>query len=78
MYKALDAARVNFSSYHPQTNSAMEGFHWTLKSMFRKLKGGSMEWDVLLPILFAYKEAPVVATEFSLFDIILANITRAP
>ena len=31
--------------------------------MFRNLKGDSMERDVLLPILlFAYMEAPVVAT----------------
>ena len=74
----MDAAHVTFSFNHPQTNSAMERFHWTLKSMFRELKGGSMEWDVLLPILFAYKEAPVVATEFFLFDIILADMTRAP
>ena len=47
--------------------------------MFIKLKGDGMEWDVLLPILlFANREAPVVATGFSPFDIILADMSRTP
>ena len=55
-------------------------FHGTLKSMFRKLKGDAIEWDMLLHfLLFAYREAPAVATGFSPhLTLCLADMMGAP
>ena len=47
--------------------------------MFRKLKGDGVEWDVLLTfLLFAYREAPAVATRFFPFDLMFGRHIRGP
>ena len=47
--------------------------------MYRKLKGGGVEWDVLLPfLLYAYREAPAVATRFYPFDLMFGRHIMGP
>jgi hypothetical protein len=65
---------------HPQTNTAVERFHRTLKSMMRALAfEHHMEWDEALPLLlFAYREVPVAEYGFSPYELVFGRYVRGP
>lgn len=58
IYKLLGIRGVKTSPYHPQTDSLVECFNKTLKSMLRKfVEDLGADWDQWLPfLLFAYRE----------------------
>ncbi|XP_060748945.1 uncharacterized protein LOC132861438 [Tachysurus vachellii] len=65
--RLLQLKHLRTSVYHPQTDSLVERFNQTLKSMLRKVvdqEGWS--WDLLLPfVLFAIRETPQASTGFT-------------
>jgi len=64
----------------PQTDSLVERFNQTLKSMLRKsATQEGKDWDKLLPyLLFAYREVPQTSTGFSPFKLLYGWPVRGP
>jgi transposase InsO family protein len=62
--KFYGVCQLHSSVSHPQTNTAVERFHCTMKSMIRALSyEHGIEWDDALPLLlFAYSPSDIGAT----------------
>ena len=55
VYQLLGVHRLNTSAYHPHTDSLIERFNRTIRSMLAKtVKQGGKDWELRLPfVLFA-------------------------
>lgn len=71
---------IRTSAYLPQTDSLVERFNGTLKSMLRKAATEEeKDWDELIPyLLFAYREVPQASTGFSPFELVYGQQVRGP
>ena len=71
---------IHTSPYHPQTDSLVERFDRTLKTMLRKTAvDEGKDWDRVLPyVLFAYREVPQSSTGFSPFELLYGWALRGP
>ncbi len=78
--KFYGVCQIQSSVAHPQTNTAVERFHGTLKSMIRALSHEhGIEWDDALPLLlFAYREVPVAEYGFSPYELVFGRYVRGP
>lgn len=68
------------SSYHPESQGALERFHQTLKSMLKKycVETGN-EWDEGIPfVLFAIRETVQESLRFSPADLVFGHSVRGP
>lgn len=76
----LGIVQITSTSYHPQSQGAIERFHQTLKTILRKLcVENPQKWDEVLPyVLFAIREAPNVDTGFSPFYLMFGRDVRGP
>ena len=72
--------QLKSSVAHPQTNTAVERFHRTLKQMLRAfLDKYDAEWDDALPhLLFAFREIPVAEYGFSPYELLFGRYVRGP
>ena len=80
LYRMLHIHPIRMSPYYPLTDSLVERFNQTLKSMLQKsaTKEGK-DWDKLLPyLLFAYREVPQSSTGFSLFQLLYGWPVQGP
>uniref|UniRef100_A0A3B1K8B9 Gypsy retrotransposon integrase-like protein 1 n=1 Tax=Astyanax mexicanus TaxID=7994 RepID=A0A3B1K8B9_ASTMX len=78
--KTLQIKHVVSSSYHPESQGALERFHQTLKSMLRKycLDSGR-QWDDGVPFaLFATREAVQESLGFSPAQLVFGHSVRGP
>ena len=79
VYKFLGISHIKTAPYRPQSNGCLKKFHHTLLQMIRKSERDKSDWDICLPyFLFAYREAPISATRFSPFDLLLGKHVRGP
>ena len=76
----LGAKHVISSPYHPQSQSALERFHATLKSMLKAhCTERQNDWDKELPfILFAIRDSVQEALGYSPFEIVYGYELRNP
>ena len=72
--------QLKSSVAHPQTNTAVERFHRTLKQMLRAfLDKYDAECDDALPhLLFAFREIPVAEYGFSPYELLFGRYVRGP
>jgi transposase InsO family protein len=72
--------QLRSSVAHPQTNTAVERFHRTLKQMLRAfLDQYDADWDDALPhLLFAFREIPVAEYGFSPYELLFGRYVRGP
>ena len=70
-----DIGQLKTSPYHPQSNSCMECFHRTLKSMLKAFgETYPGDWDNLFPwVMFAYREVPVEGLGYSPFELLFGR-----
>ena len=75
VYRMIGVKPIRTSPYHPQTDGLVERYNQTLKSMLRKVLIQEPKlWDKVLPlVLFAYREVPLEATGFSIFELVLGR-----
>uniref|UniRef100_A0A3B3I2A9 Gypsy retrotransposon integrase-like protein 1 n=1 Tax=Oryzias latipes TaxID=8090 RepID=A0A3B3I2A9_ORYLA len=78
--KGLNIRHVTSSSYHPESQGALERFHQTLKSMVRKhCLASRMSWDESLPFLmFAARGAVQESLGFSPAELVFGHQVRGP
>lgn len=64
--------------HHPQTDSLVETFNGTLKTVLRKfMDDDPQHWDKLLhSLLFAEREVPQASTGFSRFEFLYGRQLR--
>ena len=76
----LGAKHVISSPYHPQSQSALERFHATLKSMLRAhCTERQNDWDKELPfIFFAIRDSVQEALGYSPFELVYGYELRNP
>ena len=76
--KSTDSSALYRSGPPPQTDSLVERFNHTLKSMLRKTATTEgKNWDEFLPyLLFAYREVPQASTGFSPFELLYGRQVR--
>ncbi|XP_069946348.1 uncharacterized protein [Cherax quadricarinatus] len=76
----LGIKSVLSTSYHPQSQGALERFHQTLKSMVRAYcEHFYRDWDEGIPfLLFAMRESEQESLGFSLFELIFGHQVRGP
>ena len=76
----LGAMHIISSPYHPQSQSALERFHATLKSMLRAhCTERQNDWDKELPfILFAIRDSVQEALGYSPFELVYGYELRNP
>lgn len=78
LMKALDITTIWTSPYHPQTNSMLERWHRTLKTILSKLDTPE-SWTTTLPMaLFAIRDSSHQATGFSPFQLLFAHKVNGP
>ncbi len=80
VYHLQGIKRVRTTPCHPQTDSLVERFNQTLKSMLNKFESETgKDWDKWLPyLLFAYREVTQAPTVFSPFELLFAHQVRGP
>ena len=78
--KELGIQQIHSSTYHPQSQGALERFHQTLKSMLKKYcHENCRDWDQGLPlVLFAIREVPNESLGFSPFELLFTHPVRGP
>lgn len=78
--KMLGIQHVLSSSYHPQSQGAIERFHQTLKNSLKKYCVDSgREWDEGVPlVMFALREAEQEALGFSPAQLVFGHTLRGP
>ena len=61
---------------HPQMNSQVEHFNWTLKSMMAHYANTKQDnWDVYVPLLlYAYRTSPQKSTGVSLYQVLFRRL----
>ena len=76
----LRIRRIKTSPYHPQTDGLVERFNGTLKRMlWRFVQEAPGAWDeLLLYLLFSYREVPQASTGFSPFELLYGRHVRGP
>ena len=69
--RLLSIKRLTTMLYHPICNGLVKRFNGTLKKMLRRLcnEQPRQQHRFVNPLLFAYREAPQAATEFSPFEL---------
>ena len=66
--KLLLVKKVNTPEYHPQSDSLVEKFNYTLPAMLSKVAETGKDWDRHLPfVVFAYHNSVKESTKESLF-----------
>ena len=77
---SLGIKMVTSSAYHPQSQGALERFHFTLKTMIRAYcLNHQKDWDEGIPFLmFAARDAPQESLGFSPFELIFGHTVRGP
>ena len=80
VYRLLHIQPIRTSPYHSQTDSLVERFNQTLKSMLKKAATEEgKDWDKLIPyVLSAYREVPQASTGFSPFELVYGRPVRGP
>ena len=77
--RLLNIKHITTTTYHPQSNGALERWHGCLKGMLQKLEGRLEQWDLLLKYcLFAYRATPPAASGFSPFELIHNRSLQGP
>lgn len=78
--KTLGIEHITSSSYHPESQGALERFHQTLKSMLRKhCYSSQRDWDESVPlVLFACREATQESLGFSPGELVFGREMRGP
>ena len=78
--KSLSIKHIQSSAYHPESQGALERFHQTLKSMFRKYCAETgKRWDEGLPfLLLAVRESEQESLGFSPSELVFAHSVRGP
>lgn len=76
----LGISQVVSSTYHPQSQGALERAHQTLKTMMKtysvQFPG---DWDVALPfLLFAMRDSVNESTGFTPFELVFGHEVRGP
>lgn len=78
--RQLAIKHVTSSSYHPQTQGALERFHQTLKSMLKSFcLEFERDWDEGVPLaLFAAREVVQESLGFSPSELVFGHTVRGP
>ena len=78
--RLLSINRLTTTQCYPICNGLVERFNGTLKKMLRRLCSEQpRQWHRFInPLLFAYREAPQEATEFSPFELLYRRTVREP
>lgn len=78
--RELGVKHFKSSTYHPQSQGALERHHQTLKSMIRAYcLGQAEEWDKSIPfLLFAIRDSVCESTGFSPFELVYGHEVRGP
>lgn len=78
--KSLSIAHRVSSSYHPESQGAIERFHQTLKAMLRKYcMETNKDWDEGIPlVLFAVRESVQESLGFSPAEMVFGHTVRGP
>lgn len=78
--KSLNIVHKMSSTYHPQSQGAIERFHQTLKSVLRKhCLESQRDWDESIPlVLFAVREAVQESLGFSPAQLVFGHSVRGP
>ena len=76
----LDITQYKSSSYHPESQGALERFHQTLKRMIISYFFDSeKDWDADIHLLlFAVRESIQKSLGFSPFELVLGHTVRGP
>ena len=79
MCKRFEIEKIQTSSYHPQSDGALERWHACLKGMLKRSGSNIKEWDRILKyLLFAYRSTPHCTTGFSPFLLMFGREARGP
>uniref|UniRef100_A0A8C2FJY0 Integrase catalytic domain-containing protein n=1 Tax=Cyprinus carpio TaxID=7962 RepID=A0A8C2FJY0_CYPCA len=80
LHQQIGINSIQTSPYHPQTDSLVERFNQTLKTMLRKLVSDTgKDWDKWLSfLLYAYREVPQASTGFSPFELVYGWSLQGP
>uniref|UniRef100_A0A6V7LZN9 RNA-directed DNA polymerase n=1 Tax=Bracon brevicornis TaxID=1563983 RepID=A0A6V7LZN9_9HYME len=78
--KVLRVKKIQTTSYHPQTNGALERSHRTLAEYLRNfVDEGHTDWDTWLPYaLFAHNTTPHTATRKTPFELLYGRQASIP
>ncbi|MCP4254324.1 MAG: DDE-type integrase/transposase/recombinase, partial [Candidatus Scalindua sp.] len=78
--KEIGIKHIKASSYHPESQGALERYHQTLKCMLRKYcEETGEDWDKGVPfLLFATREVPTESLGFSPNELIFGHQVRGP
>ena len=78
--RLLSIKRLTTTPYHPICNGLVKRFNGTLKKMLRRLCNEQpSQWHRFVSLLlFAYREAPQEATEFSPFELLYGRTVPGP
>lgn len=77
--KQLGITSIKANAYHPQSQGALERFHFNLKNMRIYCLHNQKEWDESIPFLmFAACESVQESLGFSPFELIFGNSVRGP
>ena len=78
--KELDAAHVKSTLYHSQSQSSLECFHQTMKTMLRTFCGThGRDWERGIPLLlFSVRSVPQESLGYNPFQSACGNDFREP
>ena len=78
--RLLSIKQLTSTPYHPIANGLIERFNGTLKQMLKKMcNERPRDWDrYVIPLLFAYREAPQESLGFSPFELLYGRSVRGP
>lgn len=80
MCKDLKIKKLNTSSYHPQTNGALERSHQTLANYLRiYTEKDQLNWDIYLPYAsFMYNSTPHSSSNFTPYELVFGFQPNLP
>lgn len=78
--KLLHIKHINCTSYHPQSNGALERSHRTLKEYLRSfIQSDQLNWDEFIPYAcFTYNTTPHKSTNFTPFELLFGHLAELP
>jgi hypothetical protein len=78
--KFLKIKKIQTTSYHPESNGALERSHKVLEEYLRHfIKTSQTDWDNWIPYAtFTYNTTPHTATQFSPFELLFGHIPTLP